>query len=151
MPVVICLMRGVNVGGRNRLPMEEWRALLEEAGGSEVSTYVQSGNAVMRVKRAKGLAARIEKRIEARYGFRAAAVVRTKEEWRAVVEGSPYAGKGLPGDRVTATFFPEGGHEYRYFPEGIGKAKDAVSRTGTMRNWNTVEALWRLALEQGGE
>lgn len=125
--------------------------MLAEAGATEVRTYVQSGNAVMRVKSTKGLAARIEKQIEVRYGFRAAAMVRTREEWQAVVEGTPYAGQGLAGDRVTATFFPEGGHEYRYFPEGIGKAKDAVSRTGTMRNWNTVEALWRMALEQGGE
>jgi uncharacterized protein (DUF1697 family) len=131
--------------------MEEWRAMLEEAGGTEVRTYVQSGNAVMKVKRVQGLAARIEDQIEARYGFRPAAVVRTREEWQAVVEGSPFAGQGLAGDRVTATFFPQGGHEYRYFPDGIGKAKDAVSPTGTMRNWNTVEALWRMASEASKE
>jgi len=40
------LLRGVNVGGRNRLPMTEWRALLADQGMTGIATYIQSGNAV---------------------------------------------------------------------------------------------------------
>ena len=42
----IALLRGVNVGGRNRLPMAQWRALLSDMGLQNVATYIQSGNAV---------------------------------------------------------------------------------------------------------
>jgi uncharacterized protein (DUF1697 family) len=147
MPVVVCLLRGVNVGGRGRLPMEQWRGLLEELGGQAVRTYVQSGNAVLRVASAAGLAERIESQIEQRFGFRPRAVLRTEAELRAVVRGNPHAGEGLPGDKLTVTFYPDGRNEYRYFPEGIGQSKIRPDKEGTMRNWNTVEALLAMAAE----
>ncbi len=40
----VALLRGINVGGRNRLPMATLRELFVEAGATEVSTYIQSGN-----------------------------------------------------------------------------------------------------------
>ena len=52
------LLRGVNVGGRNRLPMALFRATLEGAGCSDVSTYIQSGNAVFRASAATARASR---------------------------------------------------------------------------------------------
>ncbi|WP_300379943.1 DUF1697 domain-containing protein [Henriciella sp.] len=42
----IAFLRGVNVGGHNKLPMKELRGILEEAGYEEVETYIQSGNIV---------------------------------------------------------------------------------------------------------
>ena len=42
----VALLRGVNVGGANRLPMERLRALFAEAGASDVETLIQSGNVV---------------------------------------------------------------------------------------------------------
>lgn len=147
MAIVVCLLRGVNVGGRHKIRMEEWRGMLEELGASRVRTHLQSGNAVMRVRSVQGLAGKIEDRIEARLGFRPKAVLRTLEETREVVRGNPYAGQNLPGDKVTATFFPDGRNEYRYYPEGIGQSKERASKEGTARNWNTVEALLRMAEE----
>ena len=43
----VVLLRGVNVGGRNRLAMPALRAALEQAGMEDVATYVQSGNVVL--------------------------------------------------------------------------------------------------------
>lgn len=47
-PTLIALLRGVNVGGRNRVPMAELRALCEALGWQDVATHVQSGNVVFR-------------------------------------------------------------------------------------------------------
>lgn len=46
MPRYVALLRGVNVGKGNRVPMAEWRAQLESLGGSRVRTLINSGNAV---------------------------------------------------------------------------------------------------------
>jgi uncharacterized protein (DUF1697 family) len=46
MPVRVALLRGVNVGGANKLPMAGFRALLAGLGLGRVETYIQSGNAV---------------------------------------------------------------------------------------------------------
>ncbi|HET8634778.1 MAG TPA: DUF1697 domain-containing protein, partial [Gemmatimonadales bacterium] len=46
MPSYALLLRGVNIGTKNTLPMAELRAMLEKIGCADVSTYVQSGNAV---------------------------------------------------------------------------------------------------------
>lgn len=42
----VALLRGINVGGRNKLPMRDLAALCTEAGCQGVETYIQSGNAV---------------------------------------------------------------------------------------------------------
>ena len=44
----ICLLRGINVGGHGKLPMAQLRELCEELGCTDVSTYVQSGNVILR-------------------------------------------------------------------------------------------------------
>ncbi len=50
MAVMICLLRGVNVGGHNMIKMDVLRALCESLGHCDVQTYVQSGNVVFRTK-----------------------------------------------------------------------------------------------------
>ena len=52
MNTYIALLRGINVGGNNKLPMKELRALLEENGLKHVQTYIQSGNIVFQSERA---------------------------------------------------------------------------------------------------
>lgn len=44
----LALLRGINVGGKNQLPMQALRAFFETAGCSKVETYIQSGNVVFR-------------------------------------------------------------------------------------------------------
>jgi len=68
----LILLRGINVGGKNRVPMARLRELLEELGHSNVSTYIASGNAIVRSDRPPGA---IKRQIEAeprrRRGFQA--------------------------------------------------------------------------------
>jgi len=52
MRTYIALFRGINVGGKNRLPMKDLAATLENVGCQDVATYIQSGNAVFRSEEA---------------------------------------------------------------------------------------------------
>ena len=73
----ICLLRGINVGGHGKLPMAQLREICEELGCTDVSTYVQSGNVMLRSSLAAAkLASALEDAIEAAAGFRPPVVVR---------------------------------------------------------------------------
>ena len=61
MKTYVILMRGINVGGKNKIPMAELKLFLEEQGFEDVVTYIQSGNVVLRSDLdAKTLSAKIE-------------------------------------------------------------------------------------------
>lgn len=49
-PTFVAFLRGINVGGKNKLPMRELTEVLAGLGLSNVETYIQSGNVVFRVK-----------------------------------------------------------------------------------------------------
>ncbi len=85
-------LRGINVGGKHKLPMSELRAFFAELGARDVRTYIQSGNVVFRAEEAvaRELAADFERRAEARFGFPVPAVVRSAPELRAVLAGNPF-------------------------------------------------------------
>jgi uncharacterized protein (DUF1697 family) len=147
--VGICLLRGVNVGGNNKIKMETLRAICEEQGLTRVETYIQSGNAVFvtGAKKLDGLAAKLELAIEAACGFRPPVVLRSLAEWREVVRRNPFAGRAdVEPAKLLVTFLaralsaeerervlaipvsPEevhvdGAESYIYFPEGIGRSK----------------------------
>lgn len=62
MNTYVVLMRGINVGGKNKVPMANLRKRLEELGFSNVTTYIASGNVILESdKRAGEIKARIEK------------------------------------------------------------------------------------------
>lgn len=85
----IALFRGINVGGKNLLPMAKLRGDLEGLGGEDVRTYIQSGNAVFRSSARSGakLQEEIADTVEASYGFRVPILVlSTKELERALLE-----------------------------------------------------------------
>jgi len=92
MPVWIALLRAVNVGGNNKLPMASLVSLLEGAGCSEVRTYIQSGNAVFRSEEtdAKALAGRIGDAVLAEHGFRPGVIVLDAAELEHAVTKNPF-------------------------------------------------------------
>jgi len=104
--VSIALFRGINVGGRNKLPMKELVRELEGLGLSNVTTYIQSGNAVFRdnAKNPAGLTGRIAAAVEASHGFRPRVIVLTLEELRAAAAGSPFP-KTEASDKTVHLFF----------------------------------------------
>lgn len=86
------LVRGINVGKGNTLPMADLRAMLEALGAAEVATYIQSGNAVLSsALEPEELTAAVEAALERRMGRPVATTVRTQAELEAVVAANPFA------------------------------------------------------------
>lgn len=87
----VALLRGINVGGNNKLPMAELRALCAELGWEKVETYIQSGNVVFEAK--GGVAAletALEKEIERHFGLSISVIVRSAKDWPAHLSGNPF-------------------------------------------------------------
>jgi uncharacterized protein (DUF1697 family) len=101
----VVLLRGINIGSRNRIAMPALREALEEDGFTEVQTYLQSGNVVLE-SRAKPETVRrkVERLIEDRFGLEIAVVVRTRAELAAVVERNPHAKVATEPKRYQVTF-----------------------------------------------
>jgi uncharacterized protein (DUF1697 family) len=144
----IVLLRGVNVGGANRLTMADLRELVTTLGHTGVSTYIQSGNIVMtsaRLDRAT-LATEICDGIESTFGPKVSAVLRTPEELRAALAANPFSAEADGGTRVLITFLSDapapddiarlepqrflpdrfellGSELYNFYPNGAGRSK----------------------------
>ncbi len=92
----VALLRGINVGGKNKLPMKDLAAIFAAHGASDVRTYIQSGNVVFRAS--KSVAAKLPRlageAIEARFGHRPPIVLRTREELLAVLSANPFLARG---------------------------------------------------------
>lgn len=85
------LLRGVNVGTKNKLPMADLRALLEKIGCEDVATYVQSGNAVLTTSLSKAkLLAAAEEALGKYMGRPIATTVRTAAELKKIIDGNPF-------------------------------------------------------------
>jgi uncharacterized protein (DUF1697 family) len=83
-------LRGINVGGRNKVPMADLRAAVKDAGHTDVATYIQSGNVVFSSTRPRAeVEADLESVLERRFGFPLVVVVRSRAQLRAVVEHAP--------------------------------------------------------------
>ncbi len=146
----IVLLRGVNVGGRNKLPMPALRESLEAEGMREVATYVQSGNVVLESKaKPDALARRVEATIADGFGLDVGVLVRTRAELAKVVRADPLgelaeqerlyqvtfcasapekaalakvAERAVQGERLVA----RGREIYAWFPHGVGRSKLAA-------------------------
>ncbi|WP_037914109.1 DUF1697 domain-containing protein [Actinacidiphila yeochonensis] len=102
----VALLRGINVGGHARLPMDTLRGLLAAMGGTEVRTHLQSGNAVFTHAKEDPdvLAAELERRIADDSGLDVACLVRTGTDLRRVVESNPFPMDGVDGSRFLVVF-----------------------------------------------
>jgi uncharacterized protein (DUF1697 family) len=90
MPAHVVLLRGINLGSRNRVSMTELRAALEEAGFKNVQTYLQSGNVVLDSRaKPETVAGKVSGVINERFGLEIAVVVRTRAELAAIVKRNP--------------------------------------------------------------
>ena len=99
------LLRGVNVGAKNSLPMAELRAMLAALGCSDVQTYVQSGNAVFGTKRGEAAITKaIERALEAYMGRQIATTLRTADRMTAIIDGNPFAKVATNPSYLCVTF-----------------------------------------------
>jgi uncharacterized protein (DUF1697 family) len=107
MPVFVSMLRGVNVGGHNKLKMEELRALYESLGFRNPQSFIQSGNVVFATKERNCavLAQRIGEAIERKFVFRPAVLLRTVSELRTVIARNPFRReKGIDPGKLAVTF-----------------------------------------------
>jgi uncharacterized protein (DUF1697 family) len=170
----IALLRGINLGSRNRVSMPDLREALGEAGYEDVETLVQSGNIVLASSKKPATLEREIAKVVAGLGVDCAVVVRTRDELADVIERNPIP-EGVKTPKLfQVTFFSgeppaeaveellgqdygdervevSGREAYAWHPNGIQKSKLArdlgkrLRDEGTARNWNTVTKLLEMA------
>ncbi len=173
MTTYIALLRGINVGGNNKVPMKDLSAVFQSVGCVEVRTYIQSGNVVFACARVESeLRVELETRIRERFGFAVPVVLRSAEELRPVPGANPFpeAESGVmfladpptpegvakldpnrsPGD----SFVVHGREVYLHLPNGFANTKftnayldSKLSTVSTGRNLRTVAKLIEMAHE----
>ncbi len=94
----VALLRGINVGGRNKVPMADLREVVTSLGHTGVSTYIQSGNVLFSTEDADTaeLAAALEAAIEKRFGIWSSVVVLSRDELAKVLAANPYQDEPNP-------------------------------------------------------
>ena len=107
--VNVALLRGINVGGKNRLPMEALAAMFREAGCNEVRTYIQSGNVVFRADPtlAEDIPSLISASILSQFGYRVPVVTRTTREFQELVQANPFAEAGVEANKLHVLFLAD--------------------------------------------
>ncbi len=149
MPVThVALLRGVNVGGKNQLPMKVLTEMFCAAGCAGVRTYIQSGNVIFNTPAALAAkhASRITEQIAARFGFETPILLRTAGQLEKIIRSNPFlkAGAaedhlhvmfldGVPAARAMANLDPErlpgdkfqviGQEAYLWLPNGSARTK----------------------------
>ena len=105
----VALLRGINVGGRNKLPMRELTAMFAEAGCVDVRTYIQSGNVVFRADSslADDLSARIASAIAASHGYQIPVVTRTAADLARVIHGNPFVAAAADPTKLHVGFLAD--------------------------------------------
>jgi len=175
MTTYIALLRGINVGGNNILPMQELRRLLEDVGCSDVRTYIQSGNAVFRHRAAAAaLTRQIRAAIASAKGFDPALLLLKRDALARAAKANPFPEAESDPSKLHLFFLLErpkqpdleaatqlaakderfdlkGTTFYLHAPSGIARSKLAtkvdkcLGVAGTGRNWRTVQKLLALA------
>jgi uncharacterized protein (DUF1697 family) len=167
----VVLLRGINLGSRNRVSMKELRPALEDAGFEDVTTLLQSGNVVLTAGRSTGAVEQgVRDVLIERFGLDVDVLVRDAAAWRKVVAGNPFDGVATDGrkqfvvfcsEKPKAAAIPEaeppeqlvakGRELHVWSPQGMrdGKVMTTLTRrppapVTTFRNWNTVEKLAEL-------
>jgi uncharacterized protein (DUF1697 family) len=176
----VALLRGINVGGRHKLPMKELVALFEEVGSEDVRTYIQSGNVVFRSasKSVAEVTAELEWAIEARFGFEVPIVMRSVEALCDIVARNPFVAAGAdprhlhvgflsdaPTEQAVASLDPArtnidsfrvlGTEVHLHVPGGMGRTKLTTDwfdrRLGTTMTVRNWRTVNKLIEIAGGE
>lgn len=88
----IVLLRGINVSGKNKLPMAELRNLLESLKFQNVQTYIQSGNIILDSDKSKAaICEQIKEGIKTKFGYDIPIIAKTISEWEKVINEYPFS------------------------------------------------------------
>jgi len=173
MPAYVSFQRGINVGGRNLVPMAKLKELHESLRFENVRTHLQSGNVVFTTK--KSDPEKLAKQIAAKLG-EIVVMVRSTDDLREAVRLNPFPKEAKSEPSALVVLFlsaepaadakkrfldvnvgPEkkafaGRELYIHYGAGMGKSKltnALIEKTlgvrATARNWNTVTRLLEMA------
>lgn len=170
MGVWVALVRAINLGKRNRVPMAELRKVFEEAGCASVRTYIQSGNVLFEHKKPGRTA--LERAVAEAFGIDTTIVLRSAEQIQALASARPFGDETLEAyvmfladkipraglkelsqlDAADDLLEPVGADLAVRYPSGFHRARLTVARVesilgvpATLRNWRTVARLAELA------
>jgi uncharacterized protein (DUF1697 family) len=110
MPIYIAMLRGINVGGHNRIKMDQLRTSLEALGLQQVKTYIQSGNVVFKSATISpaALPRKIEKQIAGQFGFAVSVISRTADEINKTIANNPFLnGSSINPEKLHVAFLSE--------------------------------------------
>jgi len=167
-------LRGINVGGHNRIAMPRLRAIYEQLGARNVTTYVQSGNVILLADEPpEAFSQNAELAIKRELGLAIRVLGRTHLDMARIVADDPYPDaepihhhvvflsgpprhEGLTSLAQTATgdetFTLIGSEIHLLLPDGIGRSRlgqalieRRLGVVGTARNWRTVSQLHDLS------
>jgi uncharacterized protein (DUF1697 family) len=136
MTVWIALLRAVNLGARNKVPMASLREHLAAAGLKDVRTHLQSGNVIVRSPDEVGPIIRAVVRDE--FGVDEPVMVRSRDRLAEIVAANPFAAEAI--QRLVMV-------RDRFHGNSLSAAMVArrLGRHGTERNWATITKLLELA------
>jgi uncharacterized protein (DUF1697 family) len=168
----IALLRGINVGGKNILPMPALIEIFTHCGCADVRSYIQSGNIIFSASAAcaKDLLATVAQEIQKRFDIQPPVILRTAQALAAAVVGNPFASAGADAALLHVGFLADapraqkiksldpdrspgdsfcivGQHIYLHLPNGMGKTKLTNawfdSKLGTISTFRN----WRTVLK----
>ena len=173
--IKVLLLRGVNVGGANRLGMPEFRDMLGELGLGSVQTHIQTGNVVFLDPENGDVTQKIAAAMRPRFGFAPAMFLYSLADYLKILAANPYKTQGkadgaavhiyfldapatgldlaalralsVPGESITQT----DAAIYLLAPDGVGRSSLAarlgltIGVTTTARNQRSCEAIAAMA------
>ncbi len=170
----IALLRGINVSGRNMIPMAELRVACAELGWGDVQSYIQSGNLIFRAEAAPAeLGGALEGTIKRRFALTIPVIVRAAADWPAYIEGNPFREEALREPNLVmlglakAAPSPDAGEQlqaraqngeriaqvgdaiWSYYPQGAGRSKLSPALFDRLAGSPVTARNWRTVLKLG--
>lgn len=171
MTTYAALLRGINVGGRRKVPMAELRELIAGLGWTGVRTHLQSGNAVFTVPSGqdggpRAARDRLEGAVAEHFGFDVPCLLRTADELREVIDACPFPAEELDPAKLLVLFIEEtpaadhfagvdaaayapdefrhvGRAVYCWFPDGMGRSRLPAALEAVRPRLTVTGRNWR--------
>lgn len=114
----VALLRGINVGGKNKLPMADLRHACEALGFSHIQSYIQSGNLAFDASQSgAAIETRLEAAIAKSFALDVPVVVRKSTAWRKIIASNPFPGATADRPAQVQLFLAK-----RNFPKPVVRA-----------------------------
>jgi uncharacterized protein (DUF1697 family) len=144
----VAFLRGINVGGKTKVPMMQLRKVFEDAGFTNVKTLLNSGNVIFETSSQADLVSKIEIVLEKEFGWHIDVLLRSMDELQKLVQKEPFKGVKVTSEvRLYVTFLAnqEICSVINMLDQGttdlMGDLAKKYGKKITTRNWNTVKKI----------